>query len=58
MQPPPSWPPILGEPFGEPDDGSNLAAFLDMDDRAFLGELLDLPELRRWLWQSEAVTRA
>jgi hypothetical protein len=58
MQPPPSWPPILGEPFGVPDDGSNLAEFLDMDDRAFLGELFDLPELRRWLWQSEAVTRA
>jgi hypothetical protein len=58
MQPPPSWPPILGEPFGEPDDGSNLARFLDMDDRAFVGELFDLSGLRRWLRQSEAVARA
>jgi hypothetical protein len=58
MQPPPSWPAILGEPFGEPDDGSNLARFLDVDDREFLGELLDLPGLRRWLRQSEARGRA
>jgi hypothetical protein len=55
MQPPPSWTPILGELFGEPDDGSNLARFLDVDDQAFLGELFDLPGLRRWLRQSEAV---
>jgi hypothetical protein len=58
MQPPPSWPPILGTPFGEPDDGSNLARFLDTDDPTFLGELYDLPGLRRWLSQSEALTRA
>ncbi len=58
MQPPPSWPTILGEPFGGPDDGSNLARFLDMEDQGFLGELFDLSGLRRWLLQSEAVARA
>lgn len=58
MQPPPSWPPILGEPWDEPDDGSNLDRFLDMDDARFIGELLDLAGLRRWLQESEAVDRA
>lgn len=58
MQPPPAWPPIMGEPLGEGDDGSNLARFLDMDDSDFIGELFDLPQLRRWLRQSESVVRA
>jgi hypothetical protein len=61
IQPPPSWPIILGEPFREPlrepDDGSNLARFLDIDDREFVGERFDLPGLRRWLRQSEAAGR-
>jgi hypothetical protein len=58
MQPPPTWPPIMGEPVSEPDGGSNLARFLDTDDSDFIGELFDLPRLRRWLRQSESVVRA
>ncbi len=57
-QPPPSWPPIQGEPFGEGDDGWNLGRFLDMDDSKFLGELLDLQGMRRWLSQSQPDARA
>lgn len=58
MQPPPNWPVIMGEPLGEPDDGSNLSRFLDMDDSDFIGELFDLPRLHRWLRQSEVLVRA
>ncbi|KIG14195.1 hypothetical protein DB30_07053 [Enhygromyxa salina] len=59
VQPPPSWPPIMGElPPGTHDDGSNLDRFLDSEDSEFIGELLDLPGLRRWLAQSGAVDRA
>jgi hypothetical protein len=57
-KPPPSWPEILGEPFGEPDDGWNLGRFRDMDDTEFLGELFDLPGLGRWLAQSQPDVRA
>ncbi|MFV8751857.1 hypothetical protein ACNOYE_15030 [Nannocystaceae bacterium ST9] len=39
-QPPPSWPAI--------GRASNLARFVDMDDR-FVGEIMDLAELRAWL---------
>jgi protein N-terminal glutamine amidohydrolase len=39
-QPPPSWPAIGGV--------GNLARFVDMDDR-FVGEVMDLTELRAWL---------
>ena len=58
MQPPPAWPVILGEMLGEPDDGSNLARFLDMEDERFIGELFDLQGLHRWLRQSEVLARA
>lgn len=58
-QPPPSWPPIMGErPPGDDDDGSNLDRFLDCEDPDFIGERLDLHGLRLWLAQSEAVDRA
>jgi hypothetical protein len=56
IQPPPSWPPIQSPE--HPGGGSNLARFLDMDDHEFIGELFDLPGLRRWLAQSEAAARA
>lgn len=50
QQPPPSWPLIWGEPLGGASDGdSNLHRFLDTRDPSFLGELCDLPGLRRWL---------
>ncbi|PRP93570.1 hypothetical protein [Enhygromyxa salina] len=59
IQPPPSWPPIIGEcPPGTQDDGSNLDRFRDCEDREFIGELLELSALRRWLAQSDAVDRA
>jgi hypothetical protein len=40
-QPAPPWP-VIGE------GPSNLERFVDMDDR-FLGEVMNLPELRTWL---------
>jgi hypothetical protein len=58
-QPPPSWAPIMGERIpGSDDDGSNLDRFLDCEDPGFVGEVLDLEQLRRWLAQSEAADRA
>lgn len=54
IQPPPSWPPIMGERVpGYDDDGSNLDRFLDCEDPGFIGDVLDLHGLREWLAQGE-----
>jgi hypothetical protein len=54
MQPAPSWAPIMGESVpGYDDDGSNLDRFLDCEDPEFIGDVLDLHELRGWLAEAE-----